>query len=282
MARYRSIQTTFWQDNFVMRLSLMEKAFYNYLLTNTRTSQCGIYNFSVTFASVELGCSEEEVRTLLDKFVSFGKILYDEEHEEIMLLNWYKYNLSLSRNTLICVNRELQDVKNKEFVRRFYKLCKLKKYPLDIIFSGIDVGETIEVNEIKEEAREEKSKKVSEEKCESIEGQASFNDVVRHFNENIHLMSPIELEDIRDWCEKLNEDMVIMAISEAVRNNGRNIKYIDGILINWHSEGLRTAEEVKIYLKDWKERGGRRQKEIENMQNADAYRIVGEEVSYGE
>jgi DnaD/phage-associated family protein len=268
MARYRSIQTTFWQDNFVMRLPLMEKAFYNYLLTNTRTSQCGIYSFSVTLTSVELDCSEEEVKGLLDKFVSYGKILYDEEHEEIMLLNWYKYNLNISRNTLICVNRELQDVKNKEFIRRFYELCKSKRYPLDIIFSGIDVGDTIKANEIKEEVIEkssEGSKEVSK---------ATFGDVVTYFNENIHLISPLELQDIRDWCEKLNEDIVIMAISEAVRNNGRNLKYIDGILLNWHREGLRTAEEVKVYLEDWKKRGWKRQKEPEYIQNADAYRII--------
>jgi DnaD/phage-associated family protein len=272
MARYRSIQTTFWQDNFIMKLPLMEKAFYNYLLTNTRTTQCGIYSFSVTLTSVELGCTEEEVRKLLDKFVSYGKILYDEEHEEIMLLNWYKYNLNISRNTLVCINRELQDVKNKEFVRRFYELCKMKRYPLEVIFSGVDVGETIEANEIKEEVKEGSGE----------DGKAAFSDVVRRFNENIHLMSPIELEDIRDWCEKFNEDIVILAINEAARNNGRNIKYIDGILINWHNEGLRTVEEVKVYLEDWKKRGGRRHKEPESMQNADAYRIVGEEEHYGE
>lgn len=255
MARYRSIQTTFWQDNFVMRLPLMEKAFYNYILTNTRTSQCGIYNFSVTFASIELGCSEEEVRALLGRFVDYGKILYDEVREEIMLLNWYKYNLSMSKNTLICVNRELEDVKNKEFIRRFYELCRTKKYPLHIIFSGIDVGEPVEAVEKVEEVQE---------RAEG-EKKADFGDVVKHFNNNIHLMSPIELEDLKDWCGKLNEDMVIMAINEAVRNNGRNIKYINGILINWHSEGLKTAEEVKIYLKDWKAKGGRHQKENEAL-----------------
>ena len=260
MARYRSIQTTFWQDNFVMRLPLIEKAFYNYLLTNTRTTKCGIYSFSVTLTSVELGCSEEDVKNLLDKFVFYGKILYDEEHEEIMLLNWYKYNLNISRNTLVCINGELQDVKNKEFVRRFYELCKMKKYPLDIIFSGIYVGDTIKSNEIKEEVEED--------------GKTTFRDVVTHFNENIHLATPLELQDIRDWCEKLNEDIVIMAINEAVRNDGKNLKYIEGILINWHREGLRTAEEVKDYLEDRRKRGRERQAEPQYIQNADAYRII--------
>jgi hypothetical protein len=49
---------------------------------------------------IEVGCSEEEVRKLLDKFVSFIKILYDEDNEEIMLLNCYKYNMSANRNIL--------------------------------------------------------------------------------------------------------------------------------------------------------------------------------------
>lgn len=42
MARYRSIQTTFWQDNFIMSLPLIEKAFYNYLLT--KAGGTGIYS----------------------------------------------------------------------------------------------------------------------------------------------------------------------------------------------------------------------------------------------
>lgn len=260
MARYRSIQTTFWQDNFVMRLPLIEKAFYNYLLTNTRTNQCGIYSFSITLTSVELGCSEEEVKKLLDKFVSYGKILYDEEYEEIMLLNWYKYNLNISRNTLICVNRELEDVKNKGFIRKFYELCKSKRYPMDIIFEGIDTGEKIEVNDTEEE-----------------ESETAFSDVVRYFNENIHLMSSLEVQDIRNWCEKLNEDVVIMAIGEAVKNNGKNLKYVEGILINWYREGLRTVEEVKAHLENWKNGTRKRLKGSEHIFNADAYRIIGEE-----
>ena len=59
MARYRSIQTSFWQDNFIVKLPLVEKGFYCYILANCRTSQCGIYNFSIIFTAIELGCSED-------------------------------------------------------------------------------------------------------------------------------------------------------------------------------------------------------------------------------
>lgn len=261
MARYRSLETIFWQDNFIVRLPLEEKAFYSYILTNTRTCQCGIYSFSLVFSAVELGCSEEKIRELINKFIDYGKILYDEATEEIMIINWYKYNLSTSMKTLACVNKELKTIKNKAFVRKFYELCKNTEYDLGAIFNGIEVGEEVKPLERSEEAENRKT---------------NLADAVRHFNSNIHLASPIELEDIKSWCEKLPSDVVIMAIDEAVRNNARNMKYINGILINWVSENLKTAEDVRSYIKDWQAKTTRKNKPNEEMQNAGAYKIVGE------
>lgn len=272
MARYRSIQTSFWQDNFIVKLPLIEKSFYSYILTNSRTNQCGIYNFSITFSAIELGCSEEKIRELINKFVKYGKILYDTENEEIMILNWYKYNLNTSRNTLVCVNRELEEVKNKEFIRRFYELCKLKRYPVEIIFNGIEVGEPIKV----EESIEPEGKQGAADK------KTTMAEVVKHFSTNIHLITPIELEDLKDWCSKLNEDIVIMAIDEAVRNNARNIKYINGILINWHSEGLKGVEDVKLFMKSWQEKSSKKLRVNEEQNNAGAYKVVAEVGANGE
>jgi DnaD/phage-associated family protein len=261
MARYRSIQTSFWQDNFIVKLPLVEKGFYSYILTNCRTTQCGIYNFSITFTAIELGCSEAEVKELINKFIAYGKILYDEANEELMILNWYKYNLSSSRNTLVCVNRELEEVKNKAFIRKFYELCKTKKYSLEIIFDGIEVGEEV---------------KPSVEPAKQEEKNTTMKEVVKHFSSNIHLITPIELQDLRDWCEKLNEDIVILAINEAVRNNARNIKYINGILINWHNEGLKTAEDVQVFMKHWQSKVSSKSRQPEVQTNPGAYRVVGE------
>jgi DnaD/phage-associated family protein len=261
MARYRSLETTFWQDNFIVRLPLEEKAFYSYILTNTRTCQCGIYSFSLVFSAVELGCSEEKIRELISKFTDYGKILYDESTEEIMIVNWYKYNLSTSIKTLICVNKELKAIKNKAFIKKFYNLCKNTEYDLGIIFEGIEVGEQVKPALKSEEAEIKK---------------ATISEVVRHFSSNIHLASPIELEDLKSWCEKLSSDIVIMAIDEAVRNNARNMKYINGILINWVSENLNTAEDVRTYIKDRQAKTAKGRKPKEEIQNSGAYKIVGE------
>lgn len=261
MARYRSLETAFWQDNFTVKLPAAEKIFYIYILTNIRTNQCGIYNFSITFSAVELGCSEEEVKALINKFIDYGKILYDEETEEIMILNWYKYNLCINKNISICANKELSNIKNKEFIKRLYELCKNKNLQIEIIFNGIDVVKDLMLME-KPRETETKNTEIAE--------------VVKHFSSNIHPITPIELQDIKDWCEKLNEEIVIKAINEAVRNNARNIKYINGILINWHSENLKTAEAVDAFMRNWKDKLNKRDKSAEEFQNINAYRVVGE------
>ncbi|MBX4258447.1 hypothetical protein [Clostridium estertheticum] len=47
MAKYRQIYTEFWSDTFVLELDSQEKLFYLYLLTNTKSTQCGIYELSL-------------------------------------------------------------------------------------------------------------------------------------------------------------------------------------------------------------------------------------------
>lgn len=46
MAKYRAIQVDFWEDGFVLDLTPEEKYFYLYLLSNSRTTQCGCKRIS--------------------------------------------------------------------------------------------------------------------------------------------------------------------------------------------------------------------------------------------
>ena len=43
MAAYRHIHIDYWQDSFVLDLTPEEKYFYIYLMTNSKTTQCGDY-----------------------------------------------------------------------------------------------------------------------------------------------------------------------------------------------------------------------------------------------
>ena len=59
MAVYRQIQTTFWQDDFVLSLTPEEKYFYIYLFTNSKTKQCGIYELPIKVAEMETGYNKD-------------------------------------------------------------------------------------------------------------------------------------------------------------------------------------------------------------------------------
>ena len=46
MAIFRKVHTSFWSDTFISDLDKDKKLFYLYILTNERTTQCGIYEIS--------------------------------------------------------------------------------------------------------------------------------------------------------------------------------------------------------------------------------------------
>ncbi|MCH5476639.1 hypothetical protein L4A40_26415 [Bacillus cereus] len=53
MAVYRTVQVNFWQDDFVLDLTPEERYFYVYLLTCSKTTQCGIFPFPKRLAEME-------------------------------------------------------------------------------------------------------------------------------------------------------------------------------------------------------------------------------------
>ena len=55
MAIFRKIHTSFWSDSFTSELERDKKLFYLYILTNERTTQCGIYEITKKQISYDLG-----------------------------------------------------------------------------------------------------------------------------------------------------------------------------------------------------------------------------------
>jgi len=143
VAVYRQVQITFWQDDFVLSLTPEEKFFYLYLMTNSKTTQCGIYELPKRVIQFETGYNTDTVNKLLQRFIEYEKILYCEENKEIMLLNWIKYNWSTSPKVVRCIVKELKAVKTADFVKKYKSLC-------------IEYGYSIDTDPQKEEEKEEK------------------------------------------------------------------------------------------------------------------------------
>ncbi|MCB5235480.1 replication protein [Niallia circulans] len=139
MAKFRQVHVEFWQDGFVLDLTPEEKYFYLYLMTNSKTSQCGIYELPLRIMETETGYNRETVEKLLERFVEYGKVKYNKKTKEIFLMNWLKYNRIASPKVISCVKNEISQVKTMEFKKAFISMSKEYSYPIDTV--SIDYGE---------------------------------------------------------------------------------------------------------------------------------------------
>ncbi|MDX8291442.1 replication protein [Metabacillus indicus] len=153
MAKYRQVHVEFWQDGFVLDLTPEEKYFYLYLMTNSKTSQCGIYELPLRIIETETGYNRETVTKLIKRFISYGKINYDSGTKEVMIINWLKFNRIASPKVIACVNKEVSQIKSKSFKNAFISTSKQYGYPIDTL--SIDYGEEEEKEEEKEEEEKE-------------------------------------------------------------------------------------------------------------------------------
>src|SRR5690554_3379625 len=133
MAVYRQVHVSFWQDPFILNLTPEEKYFYLYLMTNSKTTQCGIYEISEKVMQLETDLSKEEIDELINKFIEYGKIKYNRQTKEIYLINWIKYNPINNINIEKCVLKELEGVKDETFRRDLIQACIGLEYKIPLI-----------------------------------------------------------------------------------------------------------------------------------------------------
>jgi len=135
MGAFSKIQRDFWQDNFVLELTPEEKYFYLYLLTNERVNALGCYELRMKIAVLETGYNAESMKKYLDKFTSVGKILFDEETQEILIVNWHKYNWTKKTGAINSILKDFKVVKSnvfKEVLESYMNLNGIKKFSEDI------------------------------------------------------------------------------------------------------------------------------------------------------
>tara|TARA_R100000664_G_scaffold16331_1_gene25077 strand:- start:1696 stop:2466 length:771 start_codon:yes stop_codon:yes gene_type:complete len=125
MAKYRQLHTTFWNDPLILDLTPEQKYFYIYLLTNPNVKQCGIYEISVRQITYHTGYNKETIEKLLELFVNLNKIVISKKTNEIALVNFLKYNYSASPTIKKCIEKDLDDVKNKELIKYIYSIDSL-------------------------------------------------------------------------------------------------------------------------------------------------------------
>lgn len=117
---YTTFQKEFWSDDYVLELNKDQKLVYVYIITNEKTTQCGIYELPLKKATTELSMSAEEFLIHLKKFNDDKKIQYSLETQEICVINWLKHNENSSWKTMERVKKELSKIKNPNLVVLLY------------------------------------------------------------------------------------------------------------------------------------------------------------------
>lgn len=112
---YRTVDTLIYSDNFIADLDCKGKFFFVYLLTNSKTTQIGVYEFNKRTASFELDIDIEDIEKYIKLFTEKEKITIDNTTDEIMLNNWYRYNfINLNINQIKHVAGEFVKIKSDE------------------------------------------------------------------------------------------------------------------------------------------------------------------------
>ena len=268
MAVYRKIETSFWQDPFILDLDPEEKYFYLYLMTNTKTSQCGIYEISKMVMQMELGIDRKRVDELIEKFIGYKKIIYSEHTHEIMIVNWIKYNGSSSPTVLKRVATELKEIKNMGLVVEYLERATTENIPIDTLSipyqyyidtaklgkkgKGTEMAintqsDTVPIEyqysmdtktQEEEEEEETKEEEETEESGSSLKTNKDLKLIANEYERcGFGTIDFTTKELLEELIEAYSTEWIIQAFKICVDANKRTLKYARGILNNWKTEG---------------------------------------------
>ena len=249
MAVYRHIHIDYWQDGFVLDLTPEEKYFYIYLMTNSKTSQCGLYELPKRIIETETGYNRETVDKLLNRFIDYKKIVYCEETREVFLMNWIKHNKIVSPKVKKCVYEELKKIKSMDMVNLFFKQCEGYGYTLDKSEIKINMGMdrvSIPIPEVESNfeygyGEKEKEKQKEEEPTYSV---GRFKNL---YEQNIGLINGIVAEWLFEISELIDYELFKRAIEIATDKGKCNKGYVAGIIKQWLDNNIRTYDDLKAY-----------------------------------
>ena len=54
----------------------------------------------------------------------------------------------------------------------------------------------------------------------------------------------MDYEIITDWQKNYNDEIILLALKEAVFNGVNNLRYIDKILIDWNKKGIKNEQDI--------------------------------------
>ncbi|MTN44751.1 hypothetical protein GMB51_11825 [Turicibacter sanguinis] len=227
MAVYRQVYITFWQDEFILELTPEEKYFYLYLMTNSKTSQCGIYQLPIKVMEMELGYNRDTIIKLIERFEQYGKIAYDESTKEVALVNWLKFNPINNINIQKCVEKELQGIKSDFLKEKYNPLISPLQTPCK--------------KKEKEKTKEKEKEQTDKKKNKKKPADADFTSLFSSYTTNQELIEALNdfvtmRKGIKEPATQRAMKGILKKLDQLGRNDEEKIQILENAIIgNWRS-----------------------------------------------
>ncbi len=244
MAVYRQIHISFWQDPFILNLTPEEKYFYIYLMTNSKTSQCGVYQISKKIMELETGYNRETIDKLLTRFIEYKKIEYNEKTSEILIINWLKYNSSKSPKVISCITKEIDDIRDETF----------QQYIID----------TLSIDYVKTRGKKKNNNNNNNNKNNNNNTETTIENIIDIIQNEINPnLNSFELQMIEVWFNEWdNKEIILEAVKETALNKATSLKYTDTILRNWKNKNVNSIEDINRIKSNFSNSKGKSIREV--------------------
>jgi hypothetical protein len=172
MTKLRSVDTHFWQDNYISDLDPIEKLLFLYLLTNPLTNMLGIYEIPMKRIAFDTGIDKDMLQKLFARFEEAQKIAYIDGY--VVLINFtkhQKYNPNMTKSAIKLYNElPLNLLQNStiQFIGTFFGIYTKEKEPFETLSNpfkafGKEEDEIEIESEIESEDESEFEKEIEDE-----------------------------------------------------------------------------------------------------------------------
>ena len=107
-------------------------------------------------------------------------------------------------------------------------------------------------------------------------------EVFKSYEQNIGVISPIVVDILKDRIQSQGAELVMLAITEAVKNNAKTIRYIEKVLNAWDNDGIKTADAARLRIAERGQKQSQQRELPRNIQNSSFRNYPGDALGESE
>lgn len=275
MSRYATIYTKIWQDETFKTLDSDAQMLFIYLLTSPHSNLIGFYYLPIAYVAEDLGNPCETLSEPFRNLRERGLIEYDSAAKVVLVRNYLKYNPIQNPNQAKGAVSMLENMPQTHLLAAFLEcverycpnhfetLSKPFCNPSETVSKPESESDTESDTESESSARAREADDVDDVVDNSDGDSAVYDPAIKqlvnfYFETFGKIPSPLILDDLSDWADKLGPDLVCEAMKRTAAANSRSWKYSEAILRNWRDSRVRTMADVERLDREHQARTNRR------------------------